>query len=67
MKDLFLLAILFTLLGELPFALSAKNHTLKGLVVFHRHGARLPAVEDYYKEDWPSHLEKGDLTDKGIT
>ena len=44
----------------------AKNHTLRGLVIFHRHGARLPAVEDYYAEDWPSDLKRGDLTDKGI-
>lgn len=39
---------------------------MKGLVIFHRHGARLPAVEDYYAEDWPTYRIKGDLTDKGI-
>ncbi|EGR28634.1 hypothetical protein IMG5_171450 [Ichthyophthirius multifiliis] len=36
------------------------------IILFHRHGARLPAVEDYYPEDWTSDRVRGDLTNKGI-
>ncbi|KAL4462685.1 hypothetical protein ABPG74_000515 [Tetrahymena malaccensis] len=38
---------------------------LKALIVFTRHGARTPANEDYYKEEWDG-LKKGDLTERGI-
>lgn len=35
------------------------------MIVFTRHGARSPANEDYYKEEWNG-LNRGDLTERGI-
>ncbi|EAR82109.1 histidine phosphatase family (branch 2) protein (macronuclear) [Tetrahymena thermophila SB210] len=61
----FLITVIFVILS-LGLVSAAKNNTMIGLVIFHRHGARLPAVEDYYAQDWPADRIKGDLTDKGI-
>jgi len=64
--DICILAVLFFLSLNLCQVYCKTNHTMRGLVIFHRHGARLPAVEDYYAEDWPKDLKRGDLSDKGI-
>lgn len=59
--------IFLLVIALLAFTAWSQNDAMRGLVIFHRHGARLPAVEDYYEEDWPSNLTRGDLTEKGIT
>lgn len=35
------------------------------ILIYVRHGARAPAIEDFKPENWEGH-KKGDLTKKGI-
>jgi hypothetical protein len=42
-----------------------KNDKIMAILIYVRHGARAPAIEDFKSHDWAGH-KKGDLTKKGI-